>query len=81
MISRKTITDIARKIAESLNPEKILLFGSHAWGKPDKDRDLDLFVIMESTERPIKRAASIRRRTVTFQWIFSFARRKNSGTG
>ncbi len=61
MISRKTITDIARKIAESLNPEKIILFGSYAWGKPDKDSDLDLFVIMESTERPIKRAASIRR--------------------
>ncbi len=61
MISRKTITDIARKIADSLNPEKIILFGSYAWGKPDKDSDLDLFVIMESTERPIKRAASIRR--------------------
>jgi len=61
MISRKTIADIARKIAEPLNPEKIILFGSYAWGKPDKDSDLDLFVIMESTERPIKRAASIRR--------------------
>ena len=61
MISRKTITDIARRIAESLNPEKIILFGSYAWGKPDKDSDLDLFVIMESTERPIKRSASIRR--------------------
>ncbi len=61
MISRKTITDIAMRIAESLNPEKIILFGSYAWGKPDKDSDLDLFVIMESTERPIKRAASIRR--------------------
>ncbi len=60
MISRKTITDITRKIAESLNPEKIILFGSYAWGKPDKDSDLDLFVIMESTERPIKRATSIR---------------------
>ncbi len=61
MISRKTITDIARKIADSLNPEKIILFGSYAWERPDKDSDLDLFVIMESTERPIKRAASIRR--------------------
>ncbi len=60
MITRKTIADIARRIAESLNAEKIILFGSYAWGKPDNDSDLDLFVIMESTERPIKRAASIR---------------------
>jgi len=61
MISRETITDIARKIVERFNPEKIILFGSYAWGKPDRDSDLDLFVIMESTERPIKRAASVRR--------------------
>lgn len=60
-ISKETITDIARKIAERFNPEKIILFGSYAWGKPDRDSDLDLFVIMESTERPIKRAASLRR--------------------
>jgi predicted nucleotidyltransferase len=61
MISKETITAISRKIAECFNPEKIILFGSYAWGKPDKDSDLDLFVIMESTERPIKRAASLRR--------------------
>ncbi|HEX7628384.1 MAG TPA: nucleotidyltransferase domain-containing protein [Candidatus Methanoperedens sp.] len=61
MISKENITDIARKIAECFNPEKIILFGSYAWGKPDRDSDIDLFVIMESTERPIKRAASLRR--------------------
>jgi predicted nucleotidyltransferase len=61
MISKENITNIARKIAESFNPEKIILFGSYAWGKPDRDSDLDIFVIMESTERPIKRAASLRR--------------------
>ena len=61
MISKENITDIARKIAESFNPEKIILFGFYAWGKPDRDSDLDLFVIMDSTERPIKRAASLRR--------------------
>jgi len=61
MISKENITDIARKIAEHFNPDKIILFGSYAWGKPGRDSDLDLFVIMESTERPIKRAASLRR--------------------
>lgn len=61
MISKEKITGIAKKIAECFNPEKIILFGSYAWGKPDKDSDLDLFVIMESKDRPIKRAALLRR--------------------
>src|SRR3990172_9652079 len=60
MISRETIKEITRKIAENFNPEKIILFGSYAWGKPEKDSDLDLFVIMESKERPLRRAASMR---------------------
>jgi predicted nucleotidyltransferase len=60
MISKETISAIANKIAECFNPEKIILFGSYAWGKPDVDSDLDLFIVMESSERPMKRAASLR---------------------
>jgi hypothetical protein len=32
MISKEKITGIANKIAECFNPEKIILFGSYAWG-------------------------------------------------
>jgi predicted nucleotidyltransferase len=60
MITREKISAITRKIAERFNPDKIILFGSYAWGKPDRDSDLDLFVVMESRERPIKRASSVR---------------------
>jgi len=28
-----------------LNPDKIILFGSHAYGVPNKDSDIDLFII------------------------------------
>ena len=61
MISKEKITDITTRIAERFNPEKIIVFGSYAWGKPGKDSDLDLFVVMDSSEKPIKRAASLRR--------------------
>ena len=27
------------------NPQKVILFGSHAWGKPHKNSDIDLLVI------------------------------------
>lgn len=60
MITRETITAIATKIFQSLNPDKIILFGSYAWGKPEIDSDLDLFIVMESKDRPIKRAVSVR---------------------
>lgn len=37
-------------------PEEIYLFGSHAWGTPTEDSDVDLMVIVhDSDERGIKR--------------------------
>lgn len=49
-----TMTD--RLIVE-FDPGKIILFGSHAWGSPVEDSDVDLYVIVEkSSERSLKRA-------------------------
>lgn len=36
----------ARQIAERFRPEKIILFGSYAYGRPHEDSDVDLLVIM-----------------------------------
>ena len=30
-----------------LNPDKIILFGSYAYGKPNKDSDIDLFLLKD----------------------------------
>ena len=39
------------------HPETIYLFGSHAWGIPKAESDLDLLVIVKtSRQRPIQRA-------------------------
>ena len=52
--------DLAKKISETFHPEKIILFGSNAWGEPNKDSDVDLFIIMETDEpRLPKRAIEI----------------------
>jgi predicted nucleotidyltransferase len=46
---------VARLKAE-FQPEEIYLFGSHAWGTPTEDSDMDLMVIVRhSTERSIQR--------------------------
>ena len=36
----------ARKVAERFRPEKIILFGSHAYGTPHADSDVDILVVM-----------------------------------
>jgi uncharacterized protein len=44
----KTIEDISQKIASNFNPDKVILFGSHAWGSPDADSDVDLCIIKKT---------------------------------
>src|SRR5436309_10506813 len=36
----------ARQVAERFRPDKIILFGSHAYGTPHEDSDVDLLVVM-----------------------------------
>ena len=44
----KTIRAIVNHIAEKFDPEQIILFGSHAYGKPTAWSDVDLLVVMET---------------------------------
>ena len=36
----------ARQVAAHFQPEKIILFGSHAYGTPHADSDVDILVVM-----------------------------------
>jgi len=49
----KTLPQAVKKIAETLKPEKIILFGSYAYGNPTPDSDVDLLVILK-TKKPRK---------------------------
>lgn len=42
----RVIRRYARAIAEEFQPDKIILFGSYAYGTPNKDSDVDLLVVM-----------------------------------
>lgn len=42
----RVIRRFARQVAERFQPDKIILFGSHAYGTPHADSDVDLLVIM-----------------------------------
>ena len=56
---RRAIREIVRRIADRFQPEKIILFGSHANGAPTSDSDVDLLVIMDSDLRPAQRSMAV----------------------
>src|SRR5437868_11310068 len=45
-IPRRLIRQFAREVAERFQPDKIVLFGSYAYGQPHADSDVDILVIM-----------------------------------
>lgn len=59
MITQQQIDDIATRIADSYKPEKIILFGSYAYGNPCEESDLDLLVILPFEGRPIYKSMEI----------------------
>lgn len=55
------LKEAVRRIINNFNPEKIILFGSYAYGQPTADSDIDLMVIMNTSEKPHKRAVPVRK--------------------
>lgn len=49
----KTLPQAIKRIVTELKPEKIILFGSYAYGNPTPDSDVDLPVIMKTKAREI----------------------------
>lgn len=44
----KSLRPAIQKVVNELNPEKIILFGSYAYGTPNQHSDVDLLVIMKT---------------------------------
>ncbi len=62
MIDEKSIEDLRDRIAAEFRPQRIILFGSYAYGNPGADSDLDLLIIIgHGGAGPRKAAEMIRR--------------------
>lgn len=48
------------RIVEEFQPERIILFGSYAYGSPNADSDVDLLVIMPFDGDSVNKAVEIR---------------------
>ena len=56
-LSPLLLQEITRRLVDEFQPEEIVMFGSHAWGKPDTDSDLDLLVVVSHSDLPPTRRA------------------------
>lgn len=58
---RKLILEIVDRIKRGYQPEKIILYGSYAYGKPTEDSDIDLFIVRETDKRRVDRFVEVSR--------------------
>ena len=62
MAETKTIDELTSQIVREFNPERVILFGSHAYGEPTKDSDVDILVVLPFKGKPVRKAIEIRNR-------------------
>ena len=51
MVSMQDIKRYCDEIAKIFKPQRIILFGSHAYGTPHEDSDVDVLVVMPKSRR------------------------------
>lgn len=57
----QALQQAVQKIAKTLHPSKIILFGSYAYGFPTPDSDVDLLIILETDLPPKERSWQVSR--------------------
>jgi predicted nucleotidyltransferase len=62
LIPMAAIRRLAREIGEKFQPERVILFGSYAYGEPNEHSDVDILVVMPAANE-ISQAIRIRRST------------------
>jgi predicted nucleotidyltransferase len=60
-VTEEILAEITRRIVAALDPEKVILFGSYAYGAPHADSDVDLLVIAETDLDDIQSAVVVSR--------------------
>ena len=58
-IPQATIHSLAEQISILFHPQKIILFGSYAYGTPRPQSDVDLLVVMDTQLSELEQAAVI----------------------
>lgn len=63
MIAMQAINDLAERIGREFGPDKVILFGSHAYGTAREGSDVDLLVLMEFEGKAFRKSLEMLNRT------------------
>jgi len=56
-LDENLLATATQRLVAEFQPEQVWLYGSHAWGSPDQDSDLDFMVVVrESGESAVRRS-------------------------
>lgn len=58
---RLLLTDIVGRLNKSYHPEKIILYGSYAYGNPTSDSDIDLLIIKDTIKGHVDRFVEVKK--------------------
>lgn len=75
MIDEKRIADLGKRIAREFQPERIILFGSYAYGAPRPDSDVDLLVVLHFDGKGFRKSVEILNRVAPDFAVDLLARR------
>ncbi len=59
MVDMATIQAMSERIAREFQPDRIILFGSYAYGTPQPDSDVDLLVILPFEGKGFRKSLEI----------------------
>lgn len=60
-IPMTVIHSLAQRIVERFHPQRILLFGSYAYGQPRPESDVDILVVLDTPMKESEQALQIRK--------------------
>jgi uncharacterized protein len=63
MVNTADILKFVDAVATQFHPQRVILFGSYAYGAPDADSDVDLLVVKEFRGKNHEQIVRIRRRS------------------
>jgi len=62
VVNRREIRRFCEAVAREFRPQRIVLFGSYAYGTPTEDSDVDLLVVMPFDRKQGRKSLEIRQR-------------------